>query len=189
MALFPLGILSAGAGSGFTKVASYEIIQSSILTTTESGITFSGLDTFSSEYKHLQIRWTGRTNRAAVTDNLSVRFNSDTGSNYNQHQLLNIASSSNTSQTRIPFNDGLLGASASANNFGGGYIDILEYSSTAKHKTIKAAHGVYNSGATIVSFVSGAWRSTSAITSVTLNLTTGSSFVSGSRFSIYGIKG
>jgi hypothetical protein len=68
-------------------------------------------------------------------------------------------------------------------------VDILDFSSTNKNKTFRLFGGNwqasgFNSQAT---FRSGLWRSTSAITSILIYPNT-TEFVSGSRFSLYGVK-
>jgi hypothetical protein len=92
-------------------------------------------------YTHLQLRFTGRCNLASNTDNnAEMIFNSDTGSNYSQHGLYsnNLSATgtfANINQTnmlagRTP------GAGSTANVFGVGIIDILDYTNTNKFKTI-----------------------------------------------------
>jgi hypothetical protein len=61
---FPLGILSAaGAGGGGPLASDYELISTQILTSPQSSITFSSLGTYSSTYKHLQVRAVARSTR------------------------------------------------------------------------------------------------------------------------------
>jgi hypothetical protein len=187
--LIPFGVLSAAA---FAPVAEgdYELIASEILTTNEASITFSNLGDYSSTYKHLQIRTVGRTDRGsgAVADTALVRINGDTGSNYSRHFLLgdgsSVSSGAGASQTSM-FGPRFTAAGATANAFGAGVIDILDPYSTTKNTTIRSLNGID----ILIYLTSGAFLSTAAVSSVTLLPEIGSNFVSGSRFSLYGIKG
>ena len=188
--LIPFGILSA-AGAGGGVAGDYELIETTILGTSQTGITFSSLATYASTYKHLQIRYTARTSLASVADSSTgIRLNGDSGSNYSSHNLngggSTVTSNAFTSQTYM-FSQALNGASATASAFGAGVIDLLDCYSTTKNKTLRWLTGATN--ATSIRLGSGAWLNTAAITSVTIDARDGSSYVAGSRFSIYGIKG
>jgi len=72
--------------------------------------------------------------------------------------------------------------------FGAGIIDILDAGSTTKYKTVRTLTGVTASAPVGVHLTSGLVMTTSAITS--LNIThLGSGIATGSRFSLYGVKG
>ena len=191
MTLSALGIFSA-AGAGGAPVSSYELIETQILTGTQASVTFSGLGTYSSVYKQLQIRIAGRSTTAFSNENDSVylRFNGDTGNNYSFRQLIGNASSvlsggetgrSNIAVVTIASNG------AGANIFGSGTIDILDPFSSTKNKTVTSLTGVYVSSQRFVTMRSGAWFNTASVTSVTLGSVDGN-LVAGSRFSIYGVK-
>jgi hypothetical protein len=187
MTLSALGIFSAaGAGGGFSS--DYELIETQILGSTTPSITFSSLGTYSSTYKHLQIRVTARSNRADVDSPFGVQFNGNT-SGYFWHELQGsgstVTSQAQTSQTSMRI--GLAtGASSTANNFGATVIDILDPYSTTKNKTFRSFIGQTNLDR--VKLTSGSLASTASVTSITV-LDQFGSFVSGSRFSLYGIKG
>jgi hypothetical protein len=126
-------------------------------------------------------------------DSLSIQFNSDTGSNYARHYLYGDGSSpyagASTSQTSA--NIGAQGAALSGSNvFGVGVIDILDYTSTNKYKTVRCLSGDDRNGSGDIQLSSGLWMSTSAISSITLLAQTGSAnFAQYSSFALYGIKG
>ena len=188
MALFPFGILSA-AGAGVVA-GDYELIETQILGSATSSITFSNLGLYAATYKHLQIRATTRTTESAAESAVRIRFNSDTGANYAWHFLFGngstVSPSADVSQTAIyPFAS--VGNTQTANGFGVFVIDILDYSSTTKNKTTRAFTG-YASGTNRIALASGLWQNTSAITSVFFGPNT-SNWATGSRFSIYGIRG
>jgi hypothetical protein len=194
MALFPLGILSAAGAGGGVPLSDYELISSTILGSSTPSITFSSLGTYSSTYKHLQIRAITRSDRSDVDESLQLRFNSVTGSgNYRAHELIgngSTVSSSPFGETdRILTGFATVGATATANAFGGIVIDILDPYSTSKNTTIKALSGATVSTRTRVILSSGVWLNTNAVSSIDLAPFFGSNFVAGSRFSIYGIRG
>jgi len=187
---FPLGILSA-AGAGGVAASDYELISSSILGSSQSSIVFD-VSSFASTYKHLQIRYVARSTRAGNTlDGLAVRFNADTGTNYAGHFLRGNGSAvSSGAETSIskPQIGIIPAASSTANVFGSGVADFLDPFSTTKNKTFRSLYGMTSQN--FVALNSGLWLNTNAITSITIFQTEGSNnLLTGSRFSLYGIKG
>ena len=184
----PLGILAV-AGAGAAGAASdYVRLESTILTTTAASVTFSNLNNYSA-YKHLQLRITARTDRSGSgDDNIGIRVNSDTGSNYAYHWLTgdgsSVASSATTSTT-FAFVGKTAAALATANNFAGNVIDILDFNSSAKNTTFRSLSG---QGSDYIRLFSGLWNNTAAVTALLLYPLTGPNFIAGSRFSLYGIK-
>ena len=182
------GLLSGGATP--VTATSYE----SIATVTvgsggQSSISFSSIP---STYKHLQIRGILRDNKAASSDNASqLTFNSDTASNYSYHYLAGSGSAASSgASTPIAFIYNYQpAAGAGASIFGATVIDILDYADTNKYKTIRNLEGHDLNGSGSLNFQSGSWRSTSAITSITLTAASSASFVQYSSLALYGIKG
>jgi hypothetical protein len=188
MSLLPLGLLSQGGGGG--AAGAYELIETQLLSTTTASLTFSSIP---STYKHLQLRATARSNFNATLGGFAYRFNGDTGSNYTYH-IIDGDTSSVSNFTAASQTNGLVtlitGLTATANSYGAAVCDVLDYSSTSKNKTVRSLGGrVSTSGNSNVRHLGSAWLSTSAVTSMTLFDNVGGSFVSGSRFSLYGIKG
>jgi hypothetical protein len=179
----PLGIVAvAGAGAGAT--GSFDLLETTILNTSAASVTFSNLNNYSN-YKHLQIR--GLANCSSDT---FIRFNGDTGANYNDHVLRGIGTSVQStnlgtgSEIPIVFQDY---DSGSGNRFGAGVVDILDFSNTSKYTTVRAFAG--NTNVDVypqICLQSGLWRNTAAVTSITISA--GSSIAAKSRFSLYGIK-
>jgi hypothetical protein len=156
-----------------------------------SSITFAGIP---NTYNHLQIRYLSRSTRSASsTDSMSIRFNSDTGSNYTRHYLYGDGSSASAgaSASQTLSNIGTQSASsASANIFGVGIVDILDYTSTAKNKTIRCLSGVDFNGAGEVQLSSGLYFATPvAVNSITFLAQSGTAnFAQHSQFSLYGVR-
>lgn len=182
------GTFSAGVAP---VTSSYE----SIATTTvgaggSSSVTFSSGGSWS-DYKHLQIRGIARTDRATYnSDPLKLTFNSDGGSNYARHFLLGDGSSASadgvSSQTFIQ-NYLITTNVATSGVFAAFVIDILDFGSTSKTKTIRTLMGFDNNGSGYIGLNSGLWNSTSAITSLTLAGQFGT-FQQYSHFALYGIR-
>lgn len=184
MSLLPLGILSS---SGAGAAGAFELISTQVLTGTAASVTFGSIP---STFKHLQLRITTRGgNTATSQDDVLIQFNNDTGNNYSFHTL-QANGSSVTSVNVGTYTFGYIGLGPSstntANAYSGAIVDILDYANTNKNKTTRALFG-YKGSDSWLGLVSSGWYSTSAITS--LKLTAGFSFLTGSRFSLYGVKG
>lgn len=178
---------SSGGGAS----AAYELISTTVLGSDTASVTFSSLNT--GVYKHLQLRITGRSTVAGNTDNVAFRFNADSGSNYVTHYLLGDGTSASsgafTSQPYMYLPSNFPAASAQTNSFGGAVVDLLDAFSTTKNKTMRALNGYHGTPDNLygrISLTSGAWLSTSAITSIAI--TNSANFKTGSRFSIYGLR-
>jgi hypothetical protein len=191
MTLSALGIFSAAGAGGAAFSSDYELIETQILGSTQAAITFSSLGTYSSTYKHLQIRAVARTAQVGTSRAMSVRLNADTGSNYAWHILggdgSSVSALSGSSQNFMYLGQ-LAALDSTANNFKVSVIDLLDaYSS--KNKTLRSLAGGTDPGLNRIRLFSGAWFSTASLTSITLlGEDLSSNFVAGSRFSLYGLK-
>lgn len=184
--LIPMGFLAA---SGASVVGSYDLISTTILTSSQTSVTFN-VTGLGSTYKHLQIRIAARLGSGFTERSINIRFNADGGSNYTSHRLTGDGSSV-TSGSEGPRSDISIGSLPAANATGSAYgamvVDLLDPFSSTKNKTARVLNG--NQAAPSVQLRSGAWLSTSAITSITFaEYFSSSSFIAGSRFSIYGVK-
>jgi hypothetical protein len=194
MALFPLGILSAAAGAGGAPAgpSDYELIETKLLTTTTSSITFSNLGDYSSTYKHLQVRWTARSSSGNTFQDTLIRMNGAT-SGYASHYINanggGVSSESQPSSSRIYILGGAIGGGAGSGNFGMAVMDLLDSYSTSKNKTVRILAGRVVDGQMGIHIGSGFLNSTDAISSIEVYPDGGHSWVSGCRFSIYGVKG
>ena len=83
----------------------FDLLDEEILASSQSSVTFSSLDTYAADYKHLQIRAVVQTTRASSLDSLRITLNGDTGANYSFHWLQgdggSITSSAGTDQSNI----------------------------------------------------------------------------------------
>ena len=129
--------------------------------------------------RHLVVR-VNATNDTSV-DDLLLRFNGDTGSNYNRQYLFGNSSTKaagrDTNSTFI--NTGAY-PGGTDNVFGGGEILIPDALSTRSHKSTISLTGAAES---YVMSITGRWASTAAITSVTL-IANNQTFAAGSTFEL-----
>ena len=175
-----LGIVASGNYPRVTN--SFE----SIATTTvgaggSSTITFSSIP---STYKHLQIR--GIMRMSSNADGPTMRFNSDTtASNYRMHYLQGNGASASAGTIASNFYSPITMPNATS-TFGGFVIDILDYLDANKYTTVRTLEGFDANGSGYLTFTSGLWMSTSAVTSIVMSGTTIQQY---SSIALYGIKG
>ena len=173
-------------GAGGAAAGDYESIASASGTGSSGTITFSSIP---STYKHLEIRQISRV--SVVASDCNLRFNSDTGSNYSWHRLMGngsaASSAAGVSNTYIEL-PATSYSSLLSNVYGTSVTSILDYADTNKFKTVRSLGGFEDNSSGLVLFCSGNWRSTSAVTSISL-ITGSGSWTTDTRFALYGIKG
>jgi hypothetical protein len=166
----------------------------SIATITGNGssntLTFSSIP---ATYSSLQIRGVARTTRAANDSTLSLRFNSNNNPNYINHYIngygYGLGASGSTSNTSVWMGEAT-GSTAASNLVGTNLIDIQDYASTTKNKTLRSISGLeVNGSGSAIYLHSGLFLSTSAINQIDLIVTDGSNWTSQTTFALYGIKG
>lgn len=185
--------ISLLAGNAAYDPAATFLIQRVTATGGETSLTFNSIP---QTYKNLQIRGIAKDTNTGGNGAMSMnlRLNGDTGSNYALHQLAGDGSSASaqgsgsygapliyTSQWR---------SSSGAAIYGALIMDVLDYTSSSKNKTIRYFSGADgNTGTTgsALSLGSALWMNTSAITSITL--VSFISFAAGSTFALYGMVG
>lgn len=150
-----------------------------------ASINLTGLPT---TYAHLVIVAYLRSDTVAVGDPLLLRFNGDTAANYDWQRLTgnNATASAGASVGQTSIRTGFIAAASSgANRFGAVRIEVPFYGGTANDKTVTAISGFADSTAanSQVEQNSGIWRSTAAITQVTV-LCAGN-LLTGSRLGVY----
>jgi len=155
-----------------------------------SSITFSSIP---QTYKHLQLRNIGRDNRAGATFTvLYMYFNGDTATNYFFHEVRadgSTVTAQASGATEFIFFGSNTASSATSNVFGTSIVNIADYTTTNKKKTVRSLYGWDNNGSGRIGINSGLWNSESAISSITIFPSGTPTFTSNSIFSLYGIKG
>lgn len=182
-----LGVIASSTRQGQVTVDTGAMfpLGSIYLSTASASISFTSIP---STYSHLHIRYTSRN--AAATDTTLIRFNSDSGSNYSWHQLRGNgtqatgAASATPPYIELPWTtySGL-----SANYYGIGVVDILDYANTNKFKTVRSIGGADVNGSGTIGLYTGHWKNTNAINTITIFPASGN-FEPYTQFSLYGVK-
>lgn len=144
-------------------------------------------------YKALVILFNGRGLTAAQYIDMLLRFNADSGANYDSQLFIATATtpgySANHGQTSL-IAGYIAAASASANRSGSIRIDVPAYAGTVFDKEIVGMSSMVfsTSAGTSAQVLGGAWRPSApaAITSVTLLAATGN-LAEGSELLVYGL--
>jgi hypothetical protein len=199
----PLISTRAGAsayGYGGLVVASaagadYELIEKRVLSSNSASVSFNSI---SQNYKHLQFFADLRNTDGGTVINTSVYFNGDTtGSNYQRHFFQNAFSGpalTSGGAANGTYNYMYAAGQAYSANTATNHLNIYDYTSTSKNKTLTNVSMFLNNGSGsgvaqgFGGLYTGMWRNTSAITSVTFEANS-SALESGSTFWLYGIKG
>jgi hypothetical protein len=180
-----LGIMASSISG--SKSSSYESI-ATFTPTTGTSVSFTGI---ASTYKSLQLRVIGFA--ATASDSaLQLTMNNDTAANYVRHRLKGNGTAASadgtTAQTYISLGDSTLGITTT--NPYVYIIDIIDYASTSKYKTVKIMSGSDRNGSGVINLNSGLWQSTSAINRLDVGVVaSGDNFATGTSIALYGIKG
>jgi hypothetical protein len=187
------GILGGTIGSYAASLAStnsFESIATYSLSSATSSVTFSSIPT---TYKHLQIR-TMLLN-VNLQNNYAVNINGDFSANYATHQNQgNGSATARTSTVSAITSSTLFGLTEPSSLYPFvSIIDILDYQSTTKTKSIRGLSGQDGNGTGTatnwrIQQSSGLWYGTAAITSVTLSVPS-RTMGQYSSIALYGIKG
>jgi hypothetical protein len=118
---------------------------------------------------------------------VSVRFNSDTGSNYSNLIMWNDASSAVSQQEVATVFYGNWTGTLSGTRYAA-VFQVMDYSATDKHKTAlwRTNYTSSNSVQTVEAY-SGRWANTAALTALTLTAGATNGFATGTTFALYAI--
>lgn len=152
-------------------------------------IEFSGIP---QSYRTLQLRSIARDG-GATNDLASFKivFNGDTTTGYTRHFLIgngSTASAGSNLTTGFAYNGQITQNGTAAGIFAATIMNIVDYASTSKHKTVSALGGGDLNGAGNILFASSLWQSTSGITSISITSSSSTNFAQYSQFALYGIK-
>jgi hypothetical protein len=164
----------------------YEIIDKTILTSSQSSVSFTGLGAYSSDYTDLLLRVSGRNSFADTMRASYLSFNGST-SNFSSIYLQGAGSGTPASGSLARYLGGFNASTSTSSTFSSTDLYIPNYSSS-NYKSYSIDH-VSENNATFAfcSFQAGLWSDTSAITSIAV-APDSSDWVSGSTFYLYGIK-
>ena len=165
----------------FVKIASNTVGSGGV-----SSVTFSSIP---QTYTDLVIKASVRTSRGFTNDALSIKLNNNT-SNYLSRDVTydngGVVSYANLFGVGYAINTE--GNSNTANTFSNQEIYIPNYSGST-NKSFSSQSNVENNGTDArVEMMATLWADTSAVTSITIDVYTGSTLLQYSTFYLYGIK-
>lgn len=178
-----LGIFASAANVSNTSFESIATV-----TVGSGGSTSVSFSSIPSTYAHLQLRY---ITADTVSDDFSLYmgFNSNGSTDMRWHRLL--GDGSTVSANQYGPQEAIIGtfrANAATNQaFGAAVVDILDYASANKNRVTRSLFGGDKNGVGYAGFVSGAWFSTTAISSIQIT-TNGTKIQQNSHFALYGIK-
>lgn len=152
----------------------YESIASTTLGSAQASVTFSSLGS----YTDIVLVYTHTT---GANGHIGLRFNGDTGSNYSATVVYGEGSAGSARTTNTTYVR--TGHNAIQNNFNM-IVHIQNYGNSTTNKTVIARNNADTAGTYATA---GLWRSTAAITSITV-LNDSSNLQAGTVVTIYGIK-
>lgn len=143
-------------------------------------------------YTDIVIKYSGRSTAAGNYQNVNIKINTDTGSNYTSKLLYGDGSAAGSDTTTttflkfmyIPF------SSATASVFGSGELYFAKYAGSIYKSMIAdtvTENNATGSGSSIIGLAAGLWSDNSAINAITLTPNSGS-WAEHSTASLYGIK-
>jgi hypothetical protein len=181
-----------------TDIGALFPIASTTVGTAVSSVTFSSIP---STYSHLEVRWSLQSSRPTYNlDDIVYRVGNgsiDSGNNYSNHQMIgtgtNPVSANNASNIGYSQISGVVGTTVGS-TFGVGVTTILDYANTNKFKTARTiglndTNGQASGFNGWINLASFNWRSTAVINTLQISMASGANITTGSRISIYGIKG
>ena len=183
------------AGNTAFLPGAFHLLETQVLASSESSVTFSSLSTYAADYQHLQIRMVAKSADGVSSNlrDLRIQVNADTAANYAAHVLrgdgADVASNSATSQTSIATATSMLPRPSNPTaDFGAAIIDVLDAFETSKYSIFRMFGGAKPSGEDQIWLASGLWMNTNALTEIKLFANSGNLGIN-SRFSLYGIRG
>lgn len=154
------------------------------LASTQTNVTFTNIP---QTYKHLQLRCFFLGDTTTGYD-VSMQFNNDTASNYRWHRLYGNGTSA-LAQGAVSATTGMYVAADAARTLYpvAAIIDILDYTSTNKNKTVRNFTGHDQNGGGAVALWSNLWmNSTTAVSSIKISVAS-NNFAANSNFALYGV--
>lgn len=153
------------------------------------------LAAIAADWSHLRVEAYLRGTSASPGIGVLLRFNGDTGANYDAQTLYSngaaVAGTEALAGTSIPLGAGTIpAANAPANAFGLVVVEIGDYAGAHQKACMASAAGKLGtaSGNVYTVETAGFWRSNAAITSISITPSAGN-FDTGSRVTLYGLGG
>ena len=162
--------------------ATYEPIASVTLASAAPSVTFSSIP---QGFQDIVVRCFALSARVTPVSGFVFRFNSDSATNYSTTRIGGSGSSAFSDRQTSTALPAVQVAGTTFGNFTPISLQLMSYSSTNVYKT-----GLINSDVVQNLVTRGVllWRSTAAVTSITLLEEAAGNFAVGSTFSLYGIQ-
>lgn len=186
------------AGNAAYSPGSFESIATFALSSPAADVTFSNIP---QTFTHLQLRISAQTDRSTyTTDEAWIIVNTQTSNAYHFIRIetdnngTTMGSGGTTSTIIYGFNVASTASGTIPNFMGGGYADLLDYTSTNKYKTFRFLSGMDTNGGTggfgggVMIGQGTMYNNLNAITTIRVRPYLGSNFNANSNFALYGIK-
>lgn len=180
------GVVASGKTASTISTSSYESIATA--TVTAAGTTSVTFTSIPQTYTHLEVRAT--TVNASNFYTIKLRFNGDSGANYQASQLFSYNTASYGGDGPTADTGAMIGIGAknSASYAAAMVAKIYEYKATNLYKRWLAQGGVDGNGTGQTKLTYGYWSNQNAITSIEC-YADGSTMNQYTQFALYGIKG
>ena len=155
-------------------------LQNITLSLAATSVTFASIPT--SGYRDLRLVVEGTTSAGA---SILARFNGDTGSNYSHVVAYGSGSTPSTGSGTGSGTSVEIGYNILAERFSI-QANVMDSNATDKHKTLLSRSNQPSGSNQIVLMYAGRWASTSAVTSMSIIMSSGT-FGSGTTFALYGV--
>lgn len=160
----------------------YDLLASTELSTATSTVTFSSLNTVAADYRHLVVHIDAKASASSYY--AYMRFNSSSITQHYTYMNGNASSKAAGYTGDDKFQLGGNGSYWRSSENSSVIIEIPDFAITTKYKTALVR---FNNPYLAVELMACRWPSTSAITSVSFTMNV-STFASGGKFYLYGIK-
>ena len=167
--------------------ATYTLINSNVLTSSQSSITFSSIP---ADYTDLVVRMSMRLSNASNQEYVQFRLNGNSSSLYSDTWLRGDGASASSSRDQDTYGwlEQTPGANATANTFGSTEMYIPAYLVSGS-KALGIFNVAENNDTTAyMAIIASLFRSNTGISSISFHPGSGGNFVSGSSFYLYGIS-
>ena len=171
----------------------WRFISETVLTGTAASVTFSSIP---GTYRTLVLMVQSKSDRAATSDSVQCQINGDTGNNYDAIYNYERGDDSRASGAALAGANIWIGyceaaTGGMADNWSPLVCQFPGYALTDRDKWLQSRSAVFGDASTaadlFMTWHAGRWQNTAAITSLLIKLNTGPNFISGSRFTLYGI--
>ena len=168
---------------------SWTLIEHVSLSSSQASVTLGNGGTLPQTYKTLKLVMSARTDSSGSTfEGFYLEPNANSSNLSNRYLEGNGASASSGSSASNMFIGVATGASATTSTFCNVEITIPNYTGSTNKPVSSDSVNETNATTAYQDLIAGLWSNTAAITSLKLILLSTNNFVSGSTFTLYGLK-